>query len=322
MKIPRLREKIKEHNIEIILLFVFIILSCWVTLSSSPTTFNKDIIIEIEEGATLKEVSQLLKDEKIIQSRSIFSTLLIIQGKDDNIVAGDYQFDYSHSIFEVSKRITTGDYGIELSRITLTEGLTLRQMANMLADQYPKFDKELFLVLTQGKEGYLFPETYFFPENIEAREVIEVLKNTFIAKMEEIKSEISSSPYTLEEIVIMASIVEKEATKESREDVANILWNRLDIDMALQVDAPFVYERNKGTFDLSIADLEEDSPYNTYTNRGLIPTPISNPGIDSILAAANPEPTNYLFFLTGHDGEMYYAETFEGHKENKRLYLN
>jgi len=293
-----------------------------VTLSSSPTTFNKDIIIEIEEGATLKEVSQLLKDEKIIQSRSIFSTLLIIQGKDDNIVAGDYQFDYSHSIFEVSKRITTGDYGIELSRITLTEGLTLRQMANMLADQYPKFDKELFLVLTQGKEGYLFPETYFFPENIEAREVIEVLKNTFIAKMEEIKSEISSSPYTLEEIVIMASIVEKEATKESREDVANILWNRLDIDMALQVDAPFVYERNKGTFDLSIADLEEDSPYNTYTNRGLIPTPISNPGIDSILAAANPEPTNYLFFLTGHDGEMYYAETFEGHKENKRLYLN
>jgi len=322
MKIPRLREKIKEHNIEIILLFVFIILSCWVTLSSSPTTFNKDIIIEIEEGATLKEVSQLLKDEKIIQSRSIFSTLLIIQGKDDNIVAGDYQFDYSHSIFEVSKRITTGDYGIELSRITLTEGLTLRQMENMLADQYPKFDKELFLVLTQGKEGYLFPETYFFPENIEAREVIEVLKNTFIAKMEEIKSEISSSPYTLEEIVIMASIVEKEATKESREDVANILWNRLDIDMALQVDAPFVYERNKGTFDLSIADLEEDSPYNTYTNRGLIPTPISNPGIDSILAAANPEPTNYLFFLTGHDGEMYYAETFEGHKENKRLYLN
>jgi UPF0755 protein len=92
--------------------------------------------------------------------------------------------------------------------------------------------------------------------------------------------------------------------------------------MPLQVDATFVYERGKGTFDLTTADLRTDSPYNTYTNAGLPPTAISNPGIEAIKAAATINETNYLFFLTGMDGEMYYAETHDQHVVNKQKFLN
>jgi UPF0755 protein len=322
IKIPELRKLILENKTEVILGVVFIFLCFWVFIATPPSSFQKDVLVEIPEGSTLKEVSKILKDQRIIRSRGVFSVLLIIQGKDDNIMAGDYHFKTMQNIFEVSKKITTGDYGIELRKITLKEGLTTWQMANLLEDQYEKFDEELFLELVKGKEGYLFPDTYFFPENVKTREIVDTLTDNFEDKILSIEKELSDSPYELDDIIIMASIVEKEATAESRELVANILWNRLEIGMALQVDAPFVFERGKGSFDLSIADLREDSLYNTYTNPGLTPGPIANPGLESILAAANPEPTDYIFFLTGMDGEMYYAETFEQHKENKRLYLN
>lgn len=120
----------------------------------------------------------------------------------------------------------------------------------------------------------------------------------------------------------MASIIEGEADKDSKQAVSNILWKRIKLDMALQVDAPFVYSIGKGTFDLSNGDLKDkENPYNTYVNKGLPPTPISNPGLESLKAAATPAETPYLYFLTGHDGNMYYAETFEGHKKNRKLHL-
>ena len=120
----------------------------------------------------------------------------------------------------------------------------------------------------------------------------------------------------------MASILEGEARRmETRKIIAGILWTRLEIDMPLQVDATFRYINGKGTFDLTKADLEEDNPYNTYINKGLPPTPISSPGIDAISAALNPIKTNYIYFLSDNDGNMYYAVDFEGHKKNRVLYL-
>jgi UPF0755 protein len=119
----------------------------------------------------------------------------------------------------------------------------------------------------------------------------------------------------------MASIIEKEATADSMQEVSNILWHRIDIHMPLQVDASFVYERNKHTFELSIEDLQTDSPYNTYVRYGLTPTPISNPGIQALIAAAFPKETKNLYFLTGTDGKMYYAQTLKEHEANKEKYF-
>jgi UPF0755 protein len=121
----------------------------------------------------------------------------------------------------------------------------------------------------------------------------------------------------------MASILEREANNpEDMRIVAGILWNRLDIDMPLQVDAVFGYIRQENGYTPTAEDLQLDSPYNTYRNRGLPPTPISNPGLDALLAAVQPEETPYLYYLTGRDGKMYYGRTFEDHKRNRALYLD
>jgi UPF0755 protein len=146
------------------------------------------------------------------------------------------------------------------------------------------------------------------------------MRLTFDQRIAENKG-ILASEKSLRDIVTMASIIEKEATRESMQEVSNILWKRIDEDMPLQVDAGFVYERGKHTFELSLEDLKEDSPYNTYTRRGLPPTPISNPGIQALLAASQPQETDNFYFLTGYDGEMYYASTLKEHDSNKEKYL-
>ena len=109
---------------------------------------------------------------------------------------------------------------------------------------------------------------------------------------------------------------------ESKRVVAGILKNRLKLDMPLQVDAVFGYIFGRGTYSPSYADLAVDSPYNTYTHKGLPPGPISNPGLDSLEAAANPAKTDYLYYLTGKDGLMHYATTHAGHQANRKKYLD
>ena len=193
-------------------------------------------------------------------------------------------------------------------------------MSKLFSENFYNITEEEFIEKALPSEGYLFPDTYYFPENARAEEVIQKLKLTFDEKIAENK-EILSSEKTLKDIVIMASIIEKEATKDSMQEVSDILWHRIDINMPLQVDAGFVYERDKHTFELSLEDLQTDSPYNTYVRYGLTPTPISNPGIQALKAAAFPRKTENLYFLTGYDGEMYYAQTLKQHEANKDKYL-
>jgi UPF0755 protein len=121
----------------------------------------------------------------------------------------------------------------------------------------------------------------------------------------------------------MASIIERETrTAEDRRLVSGILWKRISIGMPLQVDATFEYYTKYNTYTVTKQVMREDSPYNTYTNKGLPPTPIANPGLDSIIAALKPTASPYLYYLTGRDGKMYYATDFAGHKKNRRLYLD
>lgn len=120
----------------------------------------------------------------------------------------------------------------------------------------------------------------------------------------------------------MASLIEREAkTDEDRKTIAGILWNRIDLKMPLQVDAVFGYIKGIDTYHPTSEDLSIESPYNTYLHAGLPPTPISNPGLESLHAAATPTKTDYLYYLTGKDGVMHYAKTFEEHKANRAKYL-
>lgn len=286
---------------------------------SAPLDFQKGTLINIEQGETISQVSNNLKENNIIKSDVFFNFLILLDN--NKVFSGDYIFHERENIFQVVKRISTGDYDIPLKKITIKEGMTVSNIADYLKQEIPSFNKDLFLSLAEKEEGYLFPDTYIVRENIDAEELITLLKETFEIKIDSISDKINNSKYSLEQIIIMASIVEKEATGDSRQDVSNILWKRFEINMPLQVDAPFTYLLGKTSAELTMDDLNLESDFNTYTNLGLTPTPISNPGLDSIIAASNPEYTDYLFFLTGDDGEMYYAEDFEGHKKNIDLYI-
>lgn len=292
----------------------------WVIITSAPLTFKDGTIITIEKGDSVKVVAHKLKQEKLIQSEIFFTNVVILFKLDSKIVAGDYIFKKEHSVFDVIKRISYGDYGIEVKRITIIEGLTVTEMAKLLSEQFYNVSIQDFIEKGLPYEGYLFPDTYYFAENVKSEEIISKMRTTFDQKIAEQK-DILTSKKSIKDIVIMASIIEKEATADSMQEVSNILWHRIEIDMPLQVDAGFVYERGKHTFELSTDDLKQDSPYNTYIRYGLTPTPISNPGIAALKAAAFPEETKNLYFLTGDDGKMYYAKTLKEHETNKDKYF-
>jgi len=314
-------EYLKENQPNFIVIFVIILVLFFSVNTTAPINFPEGKLITVEKGETIKNTGSSLKKEGIIKSETMFNVFVTLRNL--NVVEGKYLFHTRENIFSVINRVTTGSYQIPVEKITFIEGETSYKMAEKLKNKLPNFDVETFHSLAILNEGYLFPDTYEFRLTVSAEEVVNEMKNNFDNKISSIKEKFDESERSLDDIIKMASIVEGEASFTSRDEVADILWKRLDIDMPLQVDATFVYSIGKSTFDLTMSDLaDEENPYNSYKFRGLPPTPINNPGIKAIEAALSEEETPYLFFLTGQDGEMYYSLTFDGHKRNRALYLN
>jgi len=289
----------------------------------APSNFPERIIFTIEKGRTLSQVSEKLKSENFIKSSFWTRNSIILIKGENSIKAGDYYFENPENAFKIAKRITKGDFGLAPVLTTIPEGLNIFEIANLLESKFTKFNKEKFIELAQEKEGYLFPDTYYFLANAREEDFIEIMEENFKEKIDSIKDKVKKFDKSLEEIVVVASILENEArTRESRETIAGIIWKRLEIGMPLQVDVSFKYVNGKNTYELTSEDLKVDSPYNTYLYRGLPPTPISNPGLDSILTAINPKESDYLYFLSDKSGNMYYAVTHDEHVDNKRLYLH
>lgn len=289
---------------------------------AAPDTFPVGSLVEIERGMSIEEAGRSLEENHVVQSRFAFMAFVKIFGNYRGVIAGSYYFDVPETVLGIALRMTQGDYNLKLVRVTIPEGVHIRDIADILETRVPSFKRNEFLAAAEDKEGYLFPDTYFFLPNVSNEEIIRVMTDNFAKKTAPLAAAIAESGHTLEEIIIMASIVEKE-TIELRDKpvVAGILWKRIDIGMRLQVDAPFLYAIGKNTFDLSLKDLRSDFPYNTYTREGLPPTPIANPGLDSIIAAIQSKETPYLFYLSDRLSNMHYSRTFDEHKANKRRYL-
>lgn len=153
-------------------------------------------------------------------------------------------------------------------------------------------------------------------------EIVQTLTSMFGERTKSLAPLFAQSPHTKSDNIIMASIIEGEArTDAERPLVAGILWKRLAKGMPLQVDATFAYTLGKSSDELTIADLRKDSPYNTYTRKGLPPTPIDNPGLPSIKAVLEPQVSDYWYYLHDAHGTIHYARTYEEHLQNKKLYL-
>ncbi len=290
---------------------------------SAPKDFPSGTLIKIQEGESLNEIAFDLKEQSVIKSEFLFKVFLTIMAGQSGALSGDYFFEEKQSVIKIAKRISQGMYGLTPLKIRFMEGSTVKDMSLLLSEKFSDFNTEEFLNIAQGKEGFLFPDTYLFLPNVSPAQVVREMENVFQKRISGLADKIEKSGKTLEEIIIMASILEKEAiTLEDKKIVSGILWKRMDIGMPLQVDAPFIYERNKNTFELTTKDLRKDSPYNTYTNKGLTPTPIANPGLDSIIAAIEPTESLYLFYLSDIRGNIYYAENYNKHLYYKRKYID
>ncbi len=316
-------EKLKARATFCFIAAVTVSLTIYASVIRPPNNFPTGAIITIPEGVSISAAGTVLKEQHVIYAPIMFRVFVMLLGDGVGVRAGSYVFAHPLSVFGIASRITQGVYGISPMRITIPEGSSTREIANILSIAFPGFDSVRFRTLASKEEGYLFPDTYFFLPNVSPETVISVMRDNFDTHIQTIQLQITASGRTVSDLIVMASILEKEARKtDTRRTIAGILWHRIAINMPLQVDAVFGYIYDRNTFHPSGDVLDANSPYNTYTHRGLPPGPIDNPGLDSIIAAATPIKTPYLYYLTDKNGIMRYATTFEQHKQNKALYLN
>lgn len=294
----------------------------WAYAATPPANFPQGRKVEVPHGAALRTISDEFKDDGLIRSSLFFEGVVRAFGNDTSVQAGTYFFEEALPLFDLVKRLTQGIFGLTPTRVTIPEGATVKEVSYLLKRRFPDFDVDQFLELASDKEGYLFPDTYFFLEGTPPEQVVAEMTSNFEKRIAPYATQIASSTLTLDQIITFASLLEKEAKKpEERRMIAGILNNRLAINMPLQVDATFRYTLGKGSFQLTKKDLRNDSPYNTYVNKGLPPGPIANPGLDAIAAVLEPTPSKYMYYLHDMNGKARYAVTFAQHKKNKYTYL-
>jgi UPF0755 protein len=304
------------------LVIALILVSGYILLIKSPQTFPSDSIVVIDRGSSVSDIAKRLSDANIVRHSTVLSLVLRFSGASSRVKSGAYLFSTPENVFAIASRLSTGDYGLPLTRITIPEGMTVRDISERVADALPLVSTQEFIKEGRQYEGYMFPDTYLFSPDANIKSVIDAMRANFDKKVEPLLSDIQSSGHSMSDIIIMASLIEKEArTEANKRIVAGVLWNRLSINMPLQVDAVFGYIFNRDTYSPSHEDLKVDSPYNTYTNTGLPPGPIANPSIESIKAVLYPTDTKYLYYLTGNDNLMHYATTYAEHQSNQRKYL-
>ncbi|MDP4020961.1 MAG: endolytic transglycosylase MltG [Candidatus Adlerbacteria bacterium] len=289
---------------------------------ASPLSFPIDSYMRVVKGSTAADIAVALKEQNLIRSVVVFEVMVRLYG-DTEIMPGEYYFARPQSVLKIARRVTSGDFDVEPIKITVPEGTSVRGITELLKE-VPDFDTQAFYELAQDKEGRLFPDTYFILPGEDPALVLQRFEDNFKAQVTQTQVALAVSAFgrPFEEVVVMASLLEKEANNSrDRRLIAGILWSRIELGIPLQVDAVFPYIIGKGSHNLSRADLRTDSPYNTYTNKGLPPGAITNPGLSAILDAVTPIETDYLFYLADRGGTTHYSVTYEQHLNNRAKYL-
>lgn len=280
-------------------------------------------IFVIKKGAGLKEIANNLGKEGLIKNSIVFFLYTRKERLEGKIQAGDFRLSPSMTAEKIAKILTHGTLDVWM---TIPEGKRAEEIADLLSANIPSY-KEFWRSRLVANEGYLFPDTYLIPKDADIDLVLPIMKGNFDKKIAQIGFS-NKSNLTRNGIVILASIIEREAKfPTDRLLVASVLLNRLKISMPLQADATIQYalgyQQDKRSWwkkSLTREDLKIDSPYNTYINTGLPPTPISNPGLEALKAATNPGNSDYLYYLSDKLGRNHYARTLEEHNQNIKTY--
>lgn len=300
---------------------------------------KKEIVVDIPSGSSVSSISNILYENKLIKNKILFKTVTKLSGDAEKIKAGKYLINQTYSNKDILELLISGKIYNDGIKITIPEGSTSMEIIDTLVskklgnkDKYKElinnpskfYDKYTFLNSEDivSLEGFLYPDTYYFQEDDSEEKIILTMLSRFSKEYtESLEKRRKEMNLTLQQIVNLASIIEKEAVLDKdRPIIASVFYNRLDIDMKLQSDATiqYIFEERKKI--VTYKDLEINSPYNTYVYKGLPPTPISNPGIKSIKAALYPEDTEYLYFVATMDGGNNYSTNYDEHLKYVKEY--
>jgi len=301
----------------------------------------------IEKGDGLKEITGKLKEQGIIKSEIFFQAYAFLFNAKDNFLPGEYDLSEKISLKNLLSILSTSPLAAEKT-ITIIEGWDNKKIAlyleeNDLVSQDDFFEAldtlstdEEFLSLyeflpenidkskvSEIFQGYLFPDTYRFYQETTAQAIIKKMIANFAQKLDtELINGAEEMGKTIPEIIILASLIEKEAAlDQDRRLVADIFWNRIEVNWALESCATINYILGETKERLSFEDTRIPSAYNTYLHPGLPPGPINNPGLSSIKAVIYPLENNYCCFLSTSEGKIIFSQTIEEHNRNKQIYL-
>ncbi len=316
--------------ISLFIFFIFVLVGAVYVYSLTPVSKNDNSVVSVvvQKGETGVKVANQLEEKGLIRNSLVFRIYLKLTNQTTIIAPGEYDLKKNMNVAQILAQISKGPSSIWIS---FPEGLRREQMGIKFADSL-KYENEKraefltdFFEYTKDKEGYLFPDTYLVAKDITGNKAGKLLNDTFIKKF--------GNEYSTSE-VIMASLLERETRNgEERPIIAGIIKNRLRIGMPLQIDATVQYvvaniRCVNNLFDCSDwwpdifrEDYKIESAYSTYTNNGLPPHAIANPGRTALEAVKNSLASDYLYYIHGIDGNAHYASTLEEHNQNVQKYL-
>lgn len=332
----------------LLLILLLIAASGYVIYNFQPMPASEEAIrLEITPGSGSMRIAEQLQEEGLIRNSWLFLSYLRLNEQGTRFMAGQYDMRPGMTYDDIIEKLNSGDTVAEDTlRFTIPEGLTIPQIADKLSAENG-MDANIILELADKPElfpsrwleqipdhpdmkyrmeGYLFPETYEMKLDSTPEDIFNRMINEWERKLaqlpEDWEERMKERGLDFHQLITIASLIEREVTVvEERPLVAGVIYNRLDIDMPLQLDATVQYSLDKPKERLFNEDLLVDSPYNTYKNEGLPPGPIATPSLSSVEAALYPEASNYLFYVTKKDGSQthLFAETYSEHLKNIEL---
>lgn len=328
------RRDMKNHNTFIMRLLIFFVVVIFgiggvylwwnEAVSSVDPSDSAPVIFVVKKGEGIRSISARLAQQNLIRSSTGFYLTVKALGIERDIQAGDYRLNKSMDAAALARELT---HGILDTWVTTLEGWRVEEIATKLAKELNIPESEF---LKYAKEGYMFPDTYLIPTEATPAGVSQLFQDTFDKKMTpQMRSELTKTGLTLDQAIVLASIVEREGVSDAdRPVIAGILLKRLKSKWPLQTDATIQYvlgyqadEKTWWKKALTREDLQVKSPYNTYLNQGLPPGPIANPGLSAIKAVINARETDYWYYLHDPKGDVHFGKTVEEHNMNISRYL-
>lgn len=312
----------------LIILVVFGLLGFvwWNQAVKAPDTTNQEsVIFVVNRGEGVKSIADRLQKEDLIRSPLAFFLHVRSLGIDSKIQAGDFRLNPSMQLATLADTLTRGTLDVW---ITIPEGWRNEEIALKLAKELSIPEQEF---LKSANEGFMFPDTYLLPKDVSASVSASIFLANFSKKVGlDFPQTAKGHGMSSNEVITIASMVEREARlNEDRPIVASVILNRIREGMKLDIDATIQYalgyqpqEKTWWKKNLTLEDLTIESPYNTYKNAGLPPSPIANPGLASIQAVLDAPKTDYFYYVSDSKGKIHPARTLEEHNENITKYLN